>query len=91
MRAQLPTLLALMPADVQLTVAQDRSPTIRASLEEAEQTLMISVALVILVVFLFLRLWPRGPVIPGGGGAGVADRHLLRSCTCAASASTTCR
>ncbi|VCX63587.1 oqxB_1_EU370913 [Klebsiella pneumoniae] len=33
----------------------DRSPTIRASLEEVEQTLVISVALVILVVFLFLR------------------------------------
>ncbi len=41
----------------------DRSPTIRASLEEVEQTLVISVALVILVVFLFLRSG-RATLIP---------------------------
>ncbi len=42
---------------------RDRSPTIRASLEEVEQTLVISVALVILVVFLFLRSG-RATLIP---------------------------
>ncbi len=38
-----------------LTPAMDRTPTIRASLRDVERTLVISIALVILVVFLFLR------------------------------------
>ena len=54
-RAEIPTLKKTIPAAIDLQVANDRSPTIRASLEEVEQTLVISVALVILVVFLFLR------------------------------------
>ncbi len=54
-RARLPELQKTIPAAIDLQIAQDRSPTIRASLEEVEQTLVISVALVILVVFLFLR------------------------------------
>ena len=62
-RAQLPVLLALMPADVQLTVAQDRTPSIRASLHEAELTLVIAVGLGVLVVLLFLRRW-RAAIIP---------------------------
>ena len=41
----------------------DRTPTIRASLRDVERTLMISIALVILVVFLFLRNW-RATLIP---------------------------
>src|SRR3546814_17664888 len=45
----------MMPADVSLTVAQDRSPSIRASLHEAELTLVIAVILVVLVVLVFLR------------------------------------
>ncbi|HHV4446033.1 TPA: multidrug efflux RND transporter permease subunit MdtC [Klebsiella pneumoniae] len=51
-RARLPELQQTIPAAIDLQIAQDRSPTIRASLEEVEQTLVISVALVILVVFL---------------------------------------
>ncbi|MBN3138254.1 multidrug efflux RND transporter permease subunit MdtC [Pectobacterium punjabense] len=54
-RAAMPELRASLPAEIQLDVAQDRSPTIRASLAEVEQSLLIAVALVILVVFLFLR------------------------------------
>ena len=54
-RAEIPTLKKTIPAAIDLQIANDRSPTIRASLEEVEQTLVISVALVILVVFLFLR------------------------------------
>jgi len=54
-RAEIPTLKKTIPAAINLQIANDRSPTIRASLEEVEQTLVISVALVILVVFLFLR------------------------------------
>lgn len=54
-RAKVPELRQTIPAAIDLQIAQDRSPTIRASLAEVEQTLAISVALVILVVFLFLR------------------------------------
>ncbi|MCL2886987.1 MAG: efflux RND transporter permease subunit, partial [Betaproteobacteria bacterium] len=54
-KALLPQLRASIPAAVDLEVAQDRTTTIRASLRDVELTLMISIALVILVVFLFLR------------------------------------
>ncbi|MDH2051936.1 efflux RND transporter permease subunit [Achromobacter marplatensis] len=50
----LPGLRALMPADVDLTVALDRSPGINATLREAHVTLALATALVILVVWLFL-------------------------------------
>ncbi|MCQ8233418.1 multidrug efflux RND transporter permease subunit MdtC [Pectobacterium carotovorum] len=62
-RAAMPELRASLPAEIQLDVAQDRSPTIRASLAEVEQSLVIAVALVILVVFLFLRS-ARATAIP---------------------------
>ncbi len=62
-RAQLPALRAFLPAGVSLDIASDRSPTIRATLREAQHTLLIAVALVILVVLLFLgRL--RAALIP---------------------------
>ncbi|CAG9932612.1 multidrug efflux RND transporter permease subunit [Candidatus Nitrotoga arctica] len=51
----LPLLRASIPAAMTLSVASDRTPTIRASLQAVEHTLLISIALVILVVFLFLR------------------------------------
>ncbi len=54
-KALLPQLRASIPAAVDLEVAQDRTTTIRASLRDVEFTLVISIALVILVVFLFLR------------------------------------
>ena len=50
----LPGLRALMPADVDLTVALDRSPGINATLREAHITLGLATGLVILVVWLFL-------------------------------------
>ena len=62
-RAELPELHEIIPAAINLAVAQDRSPTIRASLEEVEQSLVIAVGLVILVVFLFLRSG-RATLIP---------------------------
>lgn len=52
--AQLPALRALMPADTQLKVVMDRSPGIRATLNEAQITLMLSVLLVVGVVWVFL-------------------------------------
>jgi multidrug efflux pump len=51
----LPVLNASLPSAIDLSVALDRTPTIRASLREVERTLVISTALVIMVVFLFLR------------------------------------
>ncbi|MGR2679612.1 multidrug efflux RND transporter permease subunit [Chromobacterium haemolyticum] len=54
-KALLPQLQASIPAAIKMQVVMDRSPTIRASLQEVERSLLISVALVILVVFLFLR------------------------------------
>ncbi|ATM94900.1 multidrug efflux system subunit MdtC [Yersinia frederiksenii] len=62
-RAELPALQASIPASIQLSIAQDRSPTIRASLDEVERSLVIAVALVILVVFVFLRSG-RATLIP---------------------------
>jgi multidrug efflux pump len=60
---QLPTLRAFLPPDVQLAIASDRSPTIRATLHEAERSLLIAVMLVILVVLLFLASL-RAAMIP---------------------------
>ncbi|MCD5364120.1 multidrug efflux RND transporter permease subunit [Chromobacterium aquaticum] len=54
-KSLLPQLQASIPAAIKMQVVMDRSPTIRASLQEVERSLLISVALVILVVFLFLR------------------------------------
>jgi multidrug efflux pump len=62
-RAELPALREVMPASVKLEVAMDRSPVIRATLHEAEQTLLIAVGLVILVVLAFLGRW-RAALIP---------------------------
>jgi len=62
-RAELPLLRESIPAAINLQVAQDRSPTIRASLDEVETSLSIAVALVVLVVFLFLRSG-RATLIP---------------------------
>ncbi len=52
--AALPQLQALVPADAELAVVMDRSPVIRATLAEAQISLMLSVLLVVLVVWLFL-------------------------------------
>src|SRR5215204_604589 len=60
---QLPTLRAFLPADVDLSIASDRSPSIRATLHDAERTLLIAVALVILVVLVFLAT-VRAAAIP---------------------------
>ncbi len=54
-KALLPELQASMPNDVELQVVSDRTTTIRAALKEVEQALVISVVLVVLVTFAFLR------------------------------------
>ncbi len=62
-RAVLPQLKAAIPQSIDMRVAMDQTLTIRASVSNVEQTLIISVILVILVVFLFLRN-PRTTFIP---------------------------
>ncbi len=54
-KALLPQLESSIPRAIHITIANDRSPPIKASLREVEETLLISVVLVILVVFAFLR------------------------------------
>jgi multidrug efflux pump len=53
--ALLPQLRSSIPGSIELNVAMERTSTIRASLRDVERTLLISVILVILVVFVFLR------------------------------------
>ncbi|MCY1268107.1 Multidrug resistance protein MdtB [compost metagenome] len=54
-QAALPRLREMLPASVEVDVLNDRTRTIRASLHEVELTLLVSIALVILVMGLFLR------------------------------------
>lgn len=60
---QLPMLQALSPKDSNLAVVMDRSPVIRATLNEAELSLAISIGLVVAVVLLFLKS-ARSALIP---------------------------
>ena len=62
-RALLPHLRATIPASISLNVYMDRTPTIRASLHDVERALAISVALVVLSVFMFLRS-ARAAMVP---------------------------
>ncbi len=62
-KAALPELEAALPSDVQVTIANDRTTTIRAALHDTEVTLLLAVLLVTLVVFLFLR-HGRATLIP---------------------------
>ena len=74
---QMPALRAFLPAGVDLNIASDRSPSIRATLHEAERSLLIAVG----------ARHPRRAAVPGelprrahprGGRAGRADRQLCR-------------
>ncbi len=62
-KAAVPQLMAAMPRDMDLLIANDRSTTIRAGLHDTEMTLLMAVGLVTLVVFLFLRS-ARATLIP---------------------------
>jgi multidrug efflux pump len=62
-REAIPALKASIPAAMEWTIVLDRTLTIRASVDEVERTLAVSVGLVILVVFLFLRN-ARATLIP---------------------------
>ncbi len=54
-KALLPQLTASLPKSVQVTILTDRTNTIRASVEDVQFELMLTVALVVMVIFLFLR------------------------------------
>jgi multidrug efflux pump len=62
-RAELPSIQASIPQGIKTTIVLDRTTTIRASVSDVERTLILSVILVILVVFVFLRNW-RATLIP---------------------------
>jgi multidrug efflux pump len=62
-RAELPMLQGSIPQAIHLMVTMDQTVTIRASVHDVERSLLISVALVVLVVFAFLRS-PRSTLIP---------------------------
>src|SRR6202034_190176 len=63
-RAQLPYIKASIPLGIESTIVLDRTTTIRASVGDVERTLLISIGLVIVVVFIFLRNG-RATLIPG--------------------------
>ncbi len=62
-KAALPQLHAAINPGIELTIALDQTVTIRASVKNVEGTLLISIMLVVLVVFVFLREW-RATLIP---------------------------
>ncbi|HEY1253320.1 MAG TPA: efflux RND transporter permease subunit, partial [Terracidiphilus sp.] len=62
-RAELPSIEASIPQGIKTTIVLDRTTTIRASVNDVERTLILSIVLVILVVFMFLRNW-RATLIP---------------------------
>jgi multidrug efflux pump len=62
-KARLPQLQATLPAAIQITVLTDRTTTIRASVKDIQFELLLTVALVVMVMFLFLRNLPA-TIIP---------------------------
>ncbi|KPF98039.1 acriflavine resistance protein B [Rhodopseudomonas sp. AAP120] len=54
-KAQLPRLVAAIPPAVKIDVISDRTQTIRAAVEDVQFTLLLTIALVVMVIFLFLR------------------------------------
>src|SRR5689334_6416736 len=62
-KRQLPQLQAALPASIDVAVLTDRTVTIRASVHDVQVELLLAVALVVAVIFIFLRNW-RATVIP---------------------------
>jgi len=63
-KALLPFLRSVMPADVQITILSDRTETVRASVDDVLNTLILTIGLVVAVIYVFLRDL-RATVIPG--------------------------
>ena len=64
LKAELPRLERALPTSVKLTLVHDRTETIRASIHDVQFTLVLSVALIVMVVLLFLRSG-RATIIAG--------------------------
>jgi multidrug efflux pump len=62
-RALMPQLQASIPPSINMFVIMDRTTTIRASVHDVQRTMAISISLVIMVVFIFLKSW-RTTLIP---------------------------
>jgi multidrug efflux pump len=62
-KALLPQLTASLPSSIDVKVITDRTTTIRASVEDVQFSLMLTVALVVMVIFLFLRTF-AATIIP---------------------------
>ena len=54
-KAQLPRLVAAIPPPIKIDVISDRTQTIRAAVEDVQFTLLLTIALVVMVIFIFLR------------------------------------
>src|SRR6267378_2279198 len=54
-KAQLPRLVAAIPPAIKIDVISDRTQTIRAAVEDVQFTLLVTIALVVMVIFIFLR------------------------------------
>ena len=88
-RALMPFLQSSISPAIDLTIAMDRTVTVRASVKDIETTLIISVILVILVVFAVLAD-RAGDDHPQHRGAALAGRNIRRACTCWVTAWTIC-
>ena len=62
-KSVLPQLQSALPASVDVKILTDRTTTIRASVEDVEFELALTIGLVVMVIFLFLRSW-RATIIP---------------------------
>ena len=62
-KQQLPMLQRAIPSGIRTTIVLDRTQTIRASVADVQGTLLLSIALVVAVIFLFLRTW-RATIVP---------------------------
>ncbi len=60
----LPQLRSSMPKGIDVTILSDRTETVRASVKDVQITLVLTIFLVVLVMFAFLRSW-RATIIPG--------------------------
>ena len=54
-KAQLPRLVAAIPPAIHINIISDRTQTIRAAVEDVQFTLLLTIALVVMVIFVFLR------------------------------------
>ena len=71
----MPRLQAAMPPAIKIEVISDRTQTIRASVDDVQFTLVLTIALVVMVIFVFLRN-VRGDAHPRRGGADLDRRHV---------------